>query len=176
MYPEYGQHYHLPADTETEDFASKGIGKALALHSAKKGAIFLYFFKYIYFLESLSGKNVLITGASKDIRKIFAFGYAKTDDIFFIIYFLDLIYGKNVLVTGASKGIGRSLLSAMPKRTLFFLFFIIYFLDLIYGKNVLVTGASKGIGKALALEYARLGANVMVTARTEKALKEVNMK
>ena len=44
----------------------------------------------------------------------------------------------------------------------------------ISGKNVLVTGASKGIGKALALEYARLGANVMVTARTEKALKEAS--
>ena len=42
-------------------------------------------------------------------------------------------------------------------------------------KNVLVTGSSKGIGRALAIEYAKLGANVMVTARNEKALKEVRI-
>ena len=42
---------------------------------------------------------------------------------------------------------------------------VIHFIDIIYRKNVLVTGASKDIGKTLALKYARLGANVMITAR-----------
>ncbi|XP_064637913.1 11-beta-hydroxysteroid dehydrogenase 1-like [Lineus longissimus] len=45
--------------------------------------------------------------------------------------------------------------------------------DLIQGKRVLVTGASKGIGEQVAYHYARMGANVMVTARSETALKKV---
>ena len=42
--------------------------------------------------------------------------------------------------------------------------------SLISGKRVLVTGASRGIGRHLALHYARLGANVVITARDEQAL------
>jgi len=38
------------------------------------------------------------------------------------------------------------------------------------GKGVIVTGASKGIGRAIALEYAREGANVAVCARGAEAL------
>ena len=47
--------------------------------------------------------------------------------------------------------------------------------DLVHavGKNVLVTGASRGIGRELALNYCRMGANVFITARDEKKLKEV---
>ena len=33
------------------------------------------------------------------------------------------------------------------------------------GKNVVITGASTGIGEHLAYQYARLGANVVITAR-----------
>lgn len=35
------------------------------------------------------------------------------------------------------------------------------------GKTVLVTGASSGIGRATAVECSRMGANVMITARSE---------
>ena len=45
--------------------------------------------------------------------------------------------------------------------------------DSLAGKNVLVTGASRGIGRELALNYCRMGANVFITARDEKKLKEV---
>ena len=45
--------------------------------------------------------------------------------------------------------------------------------DDVIGKNVLVTGASRGIGKELAIQYAKLGANVFITARNEDALNEV---
>lgn len=38
------------------------------------------------------------------------------------------------------------------------------------GKNILVTGASSGIGKATAIECAKLGATVYVTARNEARL------
>lgn len=41
------------------------------------------------------------------------------------------------------------------------------------GKNALVCGASKGIGKAAAIEIARLGANVILLARSEAILKQV---
>ena len=40
-------------------------------------------------------------------------------------------------------------------------------------KTILVTGASSGIGKATAIECAKLGATVIVTARNEKRLAEV---
>lgn len=36
------------------------------------------------------------------------------------------------------------------------------------GKKILVTGASRGIGRAIALAFARLGANLMITARPPK--------
>lgn len=41
------------------------------------------------------------------------------------------------------------------------------------GKKALVCGASQGIGKAIALEFARMGASVTITARDEKNLKLV---
>ena len=40
-------------------------------------------------------------------------------------------------------------------------------------KSVLVTGASSGIGKITALECAKLGATVIITARNDSRLKEV---
>ena len=43
----------------------------------------------------------------------------------------------------------------------------------IKGKNVVITGASTGIGEQLAYQYARLGANIVITARREQRLKEV---
>lgn len=45
--------------------------------------------------------------------------------------------------------------------------------DSLKGKNVVITGASAGIGEQMAYHYARMGANVLVTARTEKKLQEV---
>jgi meso-butanediol dehydrogenase/(S,S)-butanediol dehydrogenase/diacetyl reductase len=41
------------------------------------------------------------------------------------------------------------------------------------GKVALITGASRGIGKGIALELARTGCDVMLTARDEKALRSV---
>src|SRR5688572_5599894 len=41
------------------------------------------------------------------------------------------------------------------------------------GKVVLITGASSGIGRATALEFARRGANVGLTARRQKELDAV---
>lgn len=41
------------------------------------------------------------------------------------------------------------------------------------GKSVVVTGASRGIGRAIALEYARQGARVMLTGRDIDRLKAV---
>ena len=35
------------------------------------------------------------------------------------------------------------------------------------GKVVLVTGSSRGLGKALAIEFAKAGASVIVAARSE---------
>ena len=37
-------------------------------------------------------------------------------------------------------------------------------LDSIKGKNVVITGASTGLGEQLAYQYARLGANIVITA------------
>ncbi|MPZ44850.1 MAG: SDR family NAD(P)-dependent oxidoreductase [Betaproteobacteria bacterium] len=39
------------------------------------------------------------------------------------------------------------------------------------GRTALVTGASQGIGRAIALAFARNGANIVVTARSEDKLR-----
>ena len=39
------------------------------------------------------------------------------------------------------------------------------------GKRVLITGASRGIGRHVALNYAKYGARIVITARDEEALK-----
>ena len=40
------------------------------------------------------------------------------------------------------------------------------------GKTVFVTGASSGIGQETAIQCSKMGANVIVTARSEERLKE----
>ena len=40
---------------------------------------------------------------------------------------------------------------------------------------MVITGASMGMGELLAYQYARLGANVVITARSEDKLKEVDL-
>lgn len=42
------------------------------------------------------------------------------------------------------------------------------------GKRVIVTGASTGIGEQMAYHLARMGSHVLVTARTEAKLQNVN--
>ena len=41
------------------------------------------------------------------------------------------------------------------------------------GKVAVITGASKGIGKAIALGFAEFGAHVVVSSRSEEAVKNV---
>ena len=41
------------------------------------------------------------------------------------------------------------------------------------GKRVVLTGASSGIGEQMAYHYAKLGADLMITARRESRLQEV---
>ena len=41
------------------------------------------------------------------------------------------------------------------------------------GKVVVVTGASSGIGEAMAREYAKMGAKVVMAARREDELKRI---
>ena len=45
-------------------------------------------------------------------------------------------------------------------------------LDL-HNKNAIVCGSTQGIGKCIALELAKLGANVTLVARNEEVLKNV---
>ena len=45
--------------------------------------------------------------------------------------------------------------------------------NLLNGKNALITGGGRGIGKAVALEYAKNGANIAITALEENELFEV---
>ena len=42
------------------------------------------------------------------------------------------------------------------------------------GKVVIITGASSGIGKSCALEFSKLGANLMLAARSEIKLREIS--
>ena len=43
-------------------------------------------------------------------------------------------------------------------------------IDKLKGKNIIITGASSGIGKALAIECAKIGANVALAARSADKL------
>ncbi|XP_053463845.1 11-beta-hydroxysteroid dehydrogenase 1 isoform X2 [Nycticebus coucang] len=45
--------------------------------------------------------------------------------------------------------------------------------EMLQGKKVIVTGASKGIGEEMAYHLARMGAHVVVTARSEESLQKV---
>ncbi len=45
--------------------------------------------------------------------------------------------------------------------------------DTVRGKNIVITGSSTGIGEQMAYHYARLGANVLITARREERLQQV---
>ena len=47
------------------------------------------------------------------------------------------------------------------------------FLEEIKGRRVVITGASAGIGEQIAYHYCRLGADLLITARTEAKLKKV---
>ncbi|XP_048371075.1 hydroxysteroid 11-beta-dehydrogenase 1-like protein B [Sphaerodactylus townsendi] len=48
--------------------------------------------------------------------------------------------------------------------------------EMVKGKRVLVTGSSTGIGEQIAYEFARMGANLVVTARRENLLEKVVQK
>lgn len=45
--------------------------------------------------------------------------------------------------------------------------------EMLRGKRVIVTGASSGIGEQMAYHLARMGAHIVITARTEQKLKNV---
>jgi hypothetical protein len=62
----------------------------------------------------------------------------------------------------------------IPKRYNMDVWLLKNVLDVLKGKSVLITGASAGIGEQMAYHYAKMGANVLVTARREKKLQEVN--
>ena len=47
--------------------------------------------------------------------------------------------------------------------------------ETIRNQRVLITGASQNIGKQIALEFAKLGANIVVTARNQKQLEQVSV-
>ena len=48
-------------------------------------------------------------------------------------------------------------------------------LDSLKGKRVVLTGGSRGIGEQMAYHYAKLGADIMITARRESRLQEVRI-
>ncbi|XP_073471862.1 11-beta-hydroxysteroid dehydrogenase 1 [Aquarana catesbeiana] len=45
--------------------------------------------------------------------------------------------------------------------------------SMLKGKRVIITGASSGIGEQMAYHLARMGSNILITARTEEKLKKV---
>ena len=49
------------------------------------------------------------------------------------------------------------------------------FTEMLQGKKVIVTGASKGIGEQMAYHLAKMGAHVVVTARSKENLKKVRV-
>jgi len=49
------------------------------------------------------------------------------------------------------------------------------FIGLLSGKNVIITGGSAGIGEQIAYHYARMGARILITSRTEANLQKVIM-
>lgn len=51
-----------------------------------------------------------------------------------------------------------------------------YSLEMLKGKRVIVTGASTGIGEQIAYHLARMGSHLLITARTEAQLQQVNIK
>jgi len=55
------------------------------------------------------------------------------------------------------------------------LFCLINLTGMLNGKNVVITGGSAGIGQQLAYHYARMGARVLITSRTEADLKKVTL-
>jgi len=49
------------------------------------------------------------------------------------------------------------------------------FIGTLSGKNVVITGGSAGIGEQVAYHYARMGAQILITSRTEANLKKVTL-
>lgn len=50
---------------------------------------------------------------------------------------------------------------------------LLFYLAMLKGKRVIITGASSGIGEQMAYHLARMGSNILITARTEEKLKKV---
>ncbi len=44
--------------------------------------------------------------------------------------------------------------------------------DLLKGKNILITGGGTGLGKSMALRFAELGANIIITSRRQEVLEQ----
>ena len=55
-------------------------------------------------------------------------------------------------------------------------FIHIFILDALKGRVIWITGASTGIGAACAVEAAKVGAKLVLTARNEELLKETRQK
>jgi len=54
-------------------------------------------------------------------------------------------------------------------------FCLIKLIGTLSGKNVVITGGSAGIGEQIAYHYARMGARILITSRTEANLKRVTL-